>query len=1558
MSPMPFDILLTLDIFRLRWDQPSGEVWLSVLPMIERSDLEGAIRALDTPTAFRFRMPRNEPNGDRLVCLPLPTGADLHFQIHSANGVRDAAVDRTNGMFIDLPGAFQTLNRPPSEFATNSGKDVAVPPARAAFAQSYNEALLALLDDREGGIDRVADQLAIGLMGGTTRQITPATVLRSDGAMMLVRTNPGEGVTNLHSLLGLMVKIGTKADLADLRTITRVTLELPTAGGPVVPTDLGDDPADDQFFSDYFSSLDPAPPAETITPTWNEDLASRLYALDHPTTTTPTLIDAVQYHQLRPDQTYAPRPDQMLLAPAAPRTVSRIELRAQQDGPRPVPGTDIEIAFATIVLCQLAPYRRYPATAGKNAVMRLSPARGHEEAFEKLLAKDPRAFFTAKLVGPDGLPLPSGALAPIGVFSFEWDSVPARDGTPAVRTVLFHGVPLGRNIEAVQVTAIVALESGGTIVRATAVAIDDRQDPRGPRWETTNLPVLDEDDFDSIMGTSGLPARVQPIVYYHDDFDFEFAQSASRIEGIVRVRYPQPQGSPSNADYLEDLVNHQALDIHASWNGEPPRHLNANSKIYAVHNEGHNGGAPLHLFHFRRAEKVDIRIDPASGLDPRQEVLDLYRKVGEPRPLTFDIEHRYGTTIDLAGLAPEPSTHADWRITLPQEATQRDTKDVEPPFSFLRVELDGNSRELLLHFDTRILDGRLAGPDYASTILSAWRSLGELLRADTIFVDGDLQRFDMVQGLGAHVEQGAMRSALVEIGRVSVNITQALQDFARDWLENAAGLSDPIHVDLGLGDISKLCNCAQFSLRVTRRPSIAPSQEDWDTVRANRAKAVSADQFGKEGLAVDTVTPSAERISEFLKPLTQVSKPLPLTDAAMKDAEIFRSITGMTESWIVPKHPIDAPSDAVAATLVPLSFRPIKPNPAIGWDTEGTLQRFSEAIEVAVDVQSTHWAASRDVFAWQNHFATLEANHDAVLAVITAPCALLHPLPDPNALASGTAAVKQTITEAKDPAHPLFAKAAAWRSKKLLAQPSLFASSKAILLSHLRKSGTRFPEDLFQLQTTKLLSDPQKDVREDRDIMPFTDASLAGDTVTFFEVLDDISYANNFGVTDFTMPTFESAISLAAMKHSNARPFVAPRNEVELKSLLGPTGALLGGTANEPRISLAARDPVKDPIFLDSRLLAEGESDPMAGMSVPVSLEALRRAEIAPAKPGEGAARLIARSGPWTPSAAVDSFAACAVFSIRGNEETDLFDSLQTDAFYVSLEAIAPITLGAAALASPTSVSLPEFFAALRAAPDLRSFPELDRVIDRGVLSFAENLFAPADPFTLPPAAGQSIVLERRNGVLGLKIGSGSKLRAAYLFQVQQPGGGADEALGLFLMVGLEAPIWQQYRANILQTRNDGGEAGEAFDPVFVQGSRKVSSNAVLAATRARNLLGTAPKRYTSRRIGAATLVDQLVGSELSAGTTAWKNADLSITISHQQASSAPSGHLLAHDDFGEVGFSSFPLRNYRFEKGEIDDVAKIEFDAPFEDFLVDFQWSSTQNLQFLRLFQRRVTIV
>lgn len=229
--------------------------------------------------------------------------------------------------------------------------------------------------------------------------------------------------------------------------------------------------------------------------------------------------------------------------------------------------------------------------------------------------------------------------------------------------------------------------------------------------------------------------------------------------------------------------------------------------------------------------------------------------------------------------------------------------------------------------------------------------------------------------------------------------------------------------------------------------------------------------------------------------------------------------------------------------------------------------------------------------------------------------------------------------------------------------------------------------------------------------------------------------------------------------------------------------------------------------------------------------------------------------------------------------------------------------------------------------------------------------------FSIQQKAGK-LSVDRRNKRL-----TGDSGYEVVLFHTSS-GGKKESTPRLLLLVTAKVSLWKPKAFTFVQQRNP-----DDFDEIFKQQVVAGGSPFAFQRTVMRDFSLVEGQVIAWRDGTILRLLEELLLKRCfpNGSKPSWDQFDLSVTVRrlHRVARlySNASGKIIEKTEDVTVaagGVSSFPLLNVRYQKG----IAKPKWSDTFtwfqkgtDDFLVDFQWSSPTNLQFLRLSGLRVTV-
>lgn len=961
---MAADMILTLDFFLRDWNAAraqNAELWVCVQPHVIETggdapfaNLQEWIQRSATGNAFTYRMA--SPSTQQLDLVPVNFCDDTNVTLElTMNGVVSRITnDRRGGARVIDAAAAAALaraNREPDDARTQSETpivDVQPGPFAAGYNDTLRDALAAQATVPETDridLARFAQILKVAFWGGTRRYVPASAIDVGDVRLMrLPESLSTLHVTNLHSLCGLMFRVGTRADLADLQQISDMRVVLDDAAGtlPVADHDARATASIGAFFSKLRPTIQlPHQPSAQ----WDATAASRVYAiqnfaaLEH----RPALAPHDWYRR----QSESPASAEHRLLSRVRRVVVRFDEQPHQ---KPFVATPawprLQWQVWDAIELKVTPYRRIAKSrlSGGSIPLHAQPVASDRERFYSELQTDAQLFSRpgVKLVDANGVDH-AASLRFIGAYDFPWDRAvgelePAACPPSRDVTVIVHGPAATPETLTLLVPRRDA--SGVPIVLETVRTGDD--DTFGPRWEfAPAAPLPDAVHFTHLVcidvPAGGEPERLVPAIAFDRDDRFEFAQAASSIEGTLTARFPHGPGVPlqdPNAvdpvdEYAHDLVNHNSINVYAQWNGESlevekgaepgrkPGHLNPYGQIYPLITNRVDSDVEYRI-PFRH--RLDPAAPPPNASSVRAHFQDMYSRIGAERTLAFDFEHTYGTQLELpidggGSTIRGLSSHYDFDLLTPPEVTLAGEPgaDCPPPngADFMTVtyaEMENGSEVLRFTLNTQWLH-----PEYAAcgngslraTHTAAWRAVAEMAYASEIFVSGLFRRFDFHAALrtcGADGIAAGLTPAADFENRVWHIPAEQLAQPCRALLEGAA--IPPAHsFEVMLTEanaqpkVFESCNVIEIFLTTRRDPARLAPQKAWELVTPKPQKIrPGSEQEARDFLAVaqDVASDTNEVFTQYLSSIAAkraVVRPQFSEDQA-EEAERFRRLLG------------------------------------------------------------------------------------------------------------------------------------------------------------------------------------------------------------------------------------------------------------------------------------------------------------------------------------------------------------------------------------------------------------------------------------------------------------------------------------------------------------------------------------------------------------------------------------------------------------------------------------------------------------------------------------------
>lgn len=651
-----------------------------------------------------------------------------------------------------------------------------------------------------------------------------------------------------------------------------------------------------------------------------------------------------------------------------------------------------------------------------------------------------------------------------------------------------------------------------------------------------------------IAGGSSLKAEIDAA--YLGDYTFFQANSRTRLEQILGVYTNIPNQAPANCvpsvapsqDFEDDLTNYNTATA-LGKDGVPldkrVRYAQCSSGTFRGLNR--RQAIPL-VFEWAHAPKND------KGDNPKDEVLwpDIrdYVKTKMLDPLPYEpfraqMEHTYCTiaaAVDDQGKSIEfqRGPAFDWAPDLPTSAETLDAKETTlgaKPARFLQCRYEAGT--IQLEFDPRMLDskstalGDLGHLDRRALAVRAWRSIVEMMRAQSLSLELDLRLFDMAEKAGPDANgaanfaregfTGHWRDALCKIVANPIPLPAQARQELMAWCASLLVveslptqkliLSVPVALDIGsvahvarvslaLGRASDQAPPAAMRLvPITQQPTLgAPAPDSlwsaWTQVGFGRDSNLAnlpqdeqqrlRDAFGRWH---ESLQEASDSISPVIPPTTASVPPQSATPRGDMQA-LVAELPGT--DWFTP---VGAPASAMPLdaqlVLLPMGFAPCARHPQLGRAAQQVVQRAFVHLNDAIDVAYDKWARDSSM-DWSLLFQRLSA-----LASPAAQGEWNGPLPDlvkavTDTLLKPQPDVKSPDVEPKvvgliraclDNTSPAGQSPFAVR-RMLLESPALFADAKALLMSRVdfipSTRSTRTPPHgtLARAQFTRVMRAP------------------------------------------------------------------------------------------------------------------------------------------------------------------------------------------------------------------------------------------------------------------------------------------------------------------------------------------------------------------------------------------------------------------------------------------------------------------------------------------------------
>jgi hypothetical protein len=1406
--------------------------------------------------------------------------------------------------------------------------------------------------------ERIAAALQLAFWGGSVK-VLPRIAAASIGPNLFrAAEDPLALQTNLHAMLGLTFRLGGN-DLNDLAGLSAFETLSVTVNGQ---TALSPQPVVTFFAT--LAALDPRAEQGKVAVA-PADLGRRVYVREafQELERIPGLPEPAQFFRV-PQQDRDPA----RCAPATERAwepPTRLLVRAP-DGTDQQPQTWRPWQSLDCTL------RRYRNTAVKDfAILELVPEQRAEEFYAAVATADlARDFLVAAQIVVDSAVRKVAASGPhgpetltfLGAFWLPWDAHRDLTQTAGValksrRTVLFVGklpakerVNLMRPVGNALTLSLVEPPMDASVEPESEQKGRERQmGALGRRWELRD--GLPASEFDTLQCTSDLPAGLNPSLCFPTLLEFSFAQSI----GVVEVEAAATHGEildvmdAARDAYREELLNFNALNLYVDGELQNPF-----SQVLPVSRDPRNQQR-IHRFVTRAAQPVvpeSFNVAPAVApyLPLRYRRLvpdvpaffdDLYKRMGRPRGLELRLEHTLG--LELARPQADPlnaATRGDFRVVLPTDVALRlagadGRPGIAAPFvSIIQYAPPAQGTErLTLAFEASWLAApdprdREAGKKENVRVL-AWRSVAELAHARSIRLQPRYCTFDFADARGA-AEHGpqVLGNGLTWHGGAAWDVTAEVQQRCRRWLSGQQLQDGELTVSRPAPALPGTALFLEWELLVTRTPERSPDAgSPWDV----HWRPVPPWRLGRPPAADEaTVKPAMNLWLNDLRERCAViaAKRSPdQQERITRAAALLSTKARASNGWFVVGSCADDDGSA-SATLCPVAFAPLARDPQLGDQTVEVVTHFfdllaDQLLEPGWEVKNADANVQKLVEGWAKQVSAIETLIDSALGGLA---------PTPP---EGDATLSAVQSAPAGPLHPSVVEAVRGR---LWQDPRNYGSIKSFLVT-LLTGGTlaapaRLPAQLLALLSRREEVTFQRTDAVSSSFFQAQEMAAGASHLRFVDPLDDARYDSAF-----TVPA-SNGLTWRALEDELAAVFAQRCTVARTVDRLLPQR-----DATNLRLP-SRRSLIRPANIFCGYIEALQRTAPTAGS---VDRKLLEGTWIAP---GGGELVLVGTASKIRRSNRPDQAVFSMLYWVAGDEE--ITEGFAHDQFF--LQEVAGTTPPPP---EPTDgQQAGSFWAMLQFDPKMKNLETLLEQANLDTVRAALGNLAKDEAGELPPAPTFSLERQgKRVRINGLP--EGVEVAA---FEPKGPGrqGGANSAR-LLLLVNTRVSVWKPVAYRLIQTRN----RGKHFHPKFFQSALAGGQPFAYQRTVAHNDTAAPPIDLGGRRqLSLADLLTRTLGPRHFGGQPkpSWTDFDLSVTVRHHQMVHwmiAGADQLRPTEIGGRKSThrASFPLLNHRHRGGDAATASIEWFPRPYREFLVDFQWSSRTNLQFLRIDNVRVTV-
>jgi hypothetical protein len=1071
---MAVTLHLTFDLFQ-HVQGSDWTLWACIQPHVRLELENGQVRSFaplnawattaDTGRTHCYQLAAHEGQptpGDRYLYVPVNFASDVNLRLtlSGASQVVTLQSNRRAALHVADVARFESDNRPAEVLRKERSEGERVPTGAGPVAAVFNHHIQTAHADGRLTTEALAAHLQLTFWGGTERVLTRAAINNLDaGDVAIFPGGPADRrVTNVHSMLGMMFRLGGSADWPRLREVNTLRIEClhPGENNPVCSNLVARDGIAELFETLPRAAVDPE---ARISAAWSRPYRDTVWAAEASTSfVREAEVGSTTYFRRRTEEGESAGDLRL-------NDVERLVVfppRGQDGTQPPLPGekSAIQVRLWDAFSVRVERYREFPEDASR-MLLRVTPRTDEQGTFRALL-DDPQhgvLLREAKFLfssAADTRALESRTY--VGTFDLPWDTPRRTEPAP---TVLFHGarptqpeafllVPRDYPITLTQVGE--SAERGSTDpIRwewkppagiVPAVAFDTLE----AKWE--NLTIEEAPSLDKWWKDA------HPLATFKNRFTFSFAEGRHSVDGLLDVRYPDPDGGTAGeAAFLEDLVNYNALrafqEVGAPGSGAVCADgrceaLNPVSDLFPAERDAlaSSDAMPHHRYtvRYRHPFQPEGWVE-GGGPSPAAWYRSEYERAGREERLGFSLFHTYRVTAQLRALDARVSTRWDWPVANAARAHAApapgpgtgDGREEPPPL--LKVELlpaaQGNMVRVVWNqivltapgtSDTRAL----------AAYRSAWQTVAEFAAASRAEVVGCHLRFyldEAANTLNQPVPQrrdepdptGAVAGLRSVAGVCATWDATELKIAALAALQ--AGDPGPLKearlpcAAAGALPIEREASISEFRLRIERRdPPHAEGGARWKILRPPR---------GTTGELAEIVDPRAPRsldpvpvrdavvekdVEAWVQSLRASESAITPTSSKPGEEEEWRDrrnrigSAGLQGRWMAPDKPIRTDTSPVRAALCPVAFRPLRPHARLGAATALVVERYFAILQPLVDCGVRAWK-DRDAEFWRDHLNRIrrlvdgegagaeERCRNSFLGLAGAAAQLLFPLP-------------------------------------------------------------------------------------------------------------------------------------------------------------------------------------------------------------------------------------------------------------------------------------------------------------------------------------------------------------------------------------------------------------------------------------------------------------------------------------------------------------------------------------------------------------------------------------